>query len=130
MTETATTTTLAEVVDTHLRAYCEPDENRRAGLLRAAWSPEGELIDPPFDGVGIDGISGMVDILLEHYPAHRFQRTTDIDAHHASARYGWSLVSPDGEHAVTGTDIVDLGDNGKIRRILGFFGDQPTTQTT
>jgi hypothetical protein len=126
MTESPTTTA-AELIDTHLRAYCEPDVDRRRELLVAAWSPEGQLIDPPFDGTGVDGISAMVDTLLEHYPSHRFERRTDVDSHHSFARYGWSLVAPDGTSAVTGTDVVELGPDGRIVRIVGFFGDQVTT---
>lgn len=127
MTEAATTTTITDAVDTHLRAYCERDRDRRVRMLDTVWSTDGELIDPPFEGSGIDGISAMVDTLLEHYPGHRFERTTDVDAHHSSARYGWSLTSPDGDAAVTGTDIIDLDTDGKIRRIVGFFGDQATS---
>ncbi len=130
MTAPAPTTAIEDIVDTHLKAYCEPDPSRRVELLTRTWSPGGKLLDPPFDGTGIEGISAMVDILLDHYPDHHFQRTTGIDAHHDSARYGWSLVSPHGEAAVTGTDIVDLDGDGKIRRILGFFGDQPAEPTT
>lgn len=125
----STTTTITDVIDTHLRGYCEPDDGTRRELLEAAWSPDGQLIDPPFDGTGVDGISSMVDRLLEHYPAHRFERRTDVDAHHGFARYGWALVAPDGSTAVSGTDVVELGTDGRITRIVGFFGEQVTTRS-
>jgi hypothetical protein len=125
MTDAPTTSAdVTDTIDTHLRAYCEPDPARRVAMLESVWTADGELIDPPFEGSGISGISAMVEVLLDHYPGHRFERTTTVDAHHSHARYGWSLVSPDGEHAVTGTDLVDLEPGGMIRRIVGFFGDQ------
>jgi len=116
------TTTLDVMVDTHLRAYCEPDPARRAELLASVWSPSGTLIDPPFDGDGIDAIAAMVDVVLTHYAGHTFRRTTAIDAHHTFGRYGWELVGPDGAVAVAGTDIVEIDDDGRLTRIVGFFG--------
>lgn len=118
----APTTTLDVMVDTHLRAYCEPDPAKRADLLASVWAPTGTLIDPPFDGAGLDAIAGMVDVVLTHYAGHTFRRSTAIDAHHTFGRYGWELVGPDGAVAVSGTDIVEIGDDGRLSRIVGFFG--------
>lgn len=115
--------TIVRTVDTHLAGYCEPDPERRAELLASVWAPDGEVIDPPIDGRGHAGIATVVDVLLEHYPGHGFTRTTDVDAHHDYARYGWALVAPDGTPAVTGTDIAQLDRGGKLTRIVGFFGD-------
>lgn len=124
MTDTTPTAeTLVDTVDTHLRAYCEPDPAVRGTLVARAWTETGVLVDPPFDGAGHDGIAAMADAVLAHYPAHTFERTTDVDTHHTFARYGWSLVAPDGTAAVTGTDVVELADDGRIARVIGFFGD-------
>lgn len=115
--------TLEDTIDTHLAGYCEPDHDRRVKLLADAWSPAGRLIDPPLEGSGPAAIADLVDAVLAHYPDHRFVRTTEIDAHHGYARYDWSLASPDGSPAITGTDIAEFGDDGKLVRIIGFFGD-------
>ena len=127
MTSTTTTpntieATLTVAVDTHLRAYCEPDTARRGELLAAVWAPTGALIDPPFDGTGLDAIASMADILLTHYAGHTFRRTTNVDVHHSFGRYGWDLVAPDGTVAVAGTDIVEVDADGRLTRIIGFFG--------
>lgn len=124
-TETTTTdpiTTVTMTIDTHLRAYCEPDAARRADLLAAAWAAGGTLVDPPFDGQGLEAIAGMTDVLLQHYPGHSFRRTTTVDAHHTFARYGWELIGQDGTIAVDGTDFVEFDAAGRIDRIVGFFG--------
>jgi len=121
--DTQTTTTLAATIDTHLAAYCEPNPERRSELIAASWSSNATLIDPPFDGEGHEGIAAMAGIVLTHYVDHTFRRTTAIDAHHTFARYGWELVGPDGTVAVNGTDIAELDDDGRLVRIVGFFGD-------
>ena len=134
MTDTDTTTdntpetdnsgaALATTVDTHLAAYCEPDPVRRGDLVASVWAPEGAVFDPPFEGAGHDGIAAMTDTVLTHFPGHTFRRTTEIDAHHTFGRYGWALVGPDGATAVTGTDIVEFDDDGRLTKIIGFFGD-------
>jgi 3',5'-cyclic AMP phosphodiesterase CpdA len=118
----ATELDLPAVVDTHLAAYCEPAGVRRAALVAQVWQPQGQLLDPPFDGTGHDAIAGMTDVVLTHYPAHTFRRTTAVDAHHSFARYGWELVAPDGSVAVTGIDVIEIGDDGRLARVVGFFG--------
>ncbi len=113
---------IIRTIDTHLAGYCEPDPARRLELLASAWAPEGTLVDPPIDGAGVDGISAMVDAVLSHYPGHRFVRTTTIDAHHQSARYGWALLDGDGTVVLDGVDLVDFDGDGKLVRVVGFFG--------
>lgn len=110
-------------IDLHLQAYAEADADRRAQLVAQAWAVDGQLIDPPFDGAGRDGIAAMADAVLSHYPDHAFRRTTAVDEHHGYARYGWELVAPDGTVAVGGTDIARIGDDGALVQIVGFFGD-------
>lgn len=38
-----TDTPLTTIIVTHLAAYHEPDTDRRAELVKAAWSPDGSL---------------------------------------------------------------------------------------
>lgn len=114
---------ITDTVDTHLTAYCEPDQTIRLDLLRQVWNPSGAIIDPPLDGTGIDGISAATDAVLSHFAGHRFVRTSDVDTHHNFGRYTWALAGPDGAIAVTGTDFVEIDDNGQLVRVIGFFGD-------
>jgi len=117
------TITLTDIIDAHLAGYCEPDRAARVELLTSAWSPTGTLIDPPLEGSGVDAIADLTEAVLAHYPGHRFVRTSEVDAHHTFARYAWELVGPDGAPAVTGVDIAEVGDDGKLVRIVGFFGN-------
>lgn len=122
MTNTDTTTAITETIDRHLEAYALADANRRNELVAASWNVDGTLTDPPLAGRGRAEISALADVVLTHYAGHRFQRTTAVDTHHEFARYGWDLVGPDGAIAVSGTDFVELDEEGKLLRIVGFFG--------
>jgi hypothetical protein len=46
-----------------------------------------------------------------------------VDEHHGYARYGWALVAPDGNPAVTGTDIATVDSDGRLVKVIGFFGE-------
>ncbi len=120
---TDTNERLTATVDTHLVAYCDPDPARRAESVAMVWAEGGELLDPPLEGRGLEEIAALTDVVLAHYPGHRFERTTAVDEHHGWARYGWSLLDGDGSVVLTGTDVAQLDDEGRLTRIVGFFGE-------
>lgn len=113
---------LNTTIDTHLQAYAEPDDVRRAAMVGDVWATDGALVDPPFAGAGHDEIAGMGAMLLQQFPGHTFRRTSAVDAHHQFARYGWDLIAPDGSVVLQGTDVVEIDDAGKLKAIVGFFG--------
>ena len=115
-------TTIVDTIDMHLQAYAMADPDRRNELVAAAWNADGQLLDPPLEGRGRVEISALADVVLTHYADHRFVRTSAVDAHHGFARYGWDLTGPDGTVAVSGIDVVQFDDDGKLLRIVGFFG--------
>src|SRR5690242_8819676 len=112
MSDTTTTTDLATTIDAHLAAYGEPDAATRADLVRRIWSADGQLLDPPIEGAGHDGIAALGDIVQAHYAGHTFRRTSAVDTHHGFARYAWDLVAPDGSVAISGLDVAEVGDDG------------------
>jgi hypothetical protein len=67
-------------------------------------------------------IAAAIGAVQEQLPGHSLVRTTGIDVHHHLARFGWSVVAPDGSIAVAGIDVVTLVDD-RIQTAIGFFGD-------
>ena len=117
-----------QMVDTHLAAYGEPDAARRMALIREIWSLEGRLVDPPLEARGHAGIADQAATLLSQFPGHRFERTSALDMHHHFLRYGWRLCNPAGEAVLAGVDFMDLDVDGRIARVVGFFGAQPAAK--
>lgn len=113
------------LVDAHLAAFCEPDAAQRRSAVTRLWNPSGRLVDPPLEGAGHDGIVDQGAHLLAQFPGHRFVRTTQVDVHHEFARYGWRLESPEGASVLEGVDVMELDVDGRIGRVIGFFGAQP-----
>ena len=121
-------TDVNQTIDTYLDAYGEPDAERRAKLVNEVWAEDGRLIDPPLEASGRASISDMAAAVQSQYAGHTFRRTSGIDEHHSFARYEWALVAPDGTTAITGLDVAEVGDDGRIRRVVGFLGPIPSTE--
>jgi hypothetical protein len=119
MTDTTTT------VDGYLAAWNERDETARNDLVARFWAEDATLTDPPMSGEGHAGISGLAATLHQQFPDHRFVRTSGVDEHHGVLRFGWDLVGPDGAPALSGIDVGLIGGDGRMTRVVGFFGDLP-----
>ena len=118
-------TDLTSTIDSYLAAWNEPDPARRAELVARVWAPDGRLIDPPLAAEGHVGIADMAAALQAQFPGHRFRRASGVDAHHDQLRFGWELVGPDGAVALAGLDVGEVAADGRLRRIVGFFGQLP-----
>jgi hypothetical protein len=114
---------VATVVDSWLAALNEPDAGQRRALIERAWADDGRWVDPPFEGAGHAGIGELIGGVQAQCPGARFRRATAIDAHHDAARYGWELRDAGGALVIAGTDVAELADDGRLRRVTGFFGD-------
>ena len=117
------TTDLTEIVDCYLAAWNEEDPDLRAAMVARVWAEDGRLIDPPLTGEGHEGISDMAAAMQQHYAGHRFRRVSAVDAHHDQLRFAWELVGPDGKVALSGLDVGELAEDGRLRRVTGFFGE-------
>src|SRR6478609_2957516 len=114
------TMTIEDAVDTNLMAYGTIDAASRRSHLEAVWHADGQLIDPPIDGAGIDGIDALMATVQAQFPGHTFRRTSGVDTHHGVGRYSWDLVDPSGDVALAGVDVVEADDDGRLVRIVGF----------
>jgi SnoaL-like domain len=113
------------IVDTYLAAWNEQDGQARAQLIQQAWTREGRYVDPMLAAEGHAAISEMVAAVHSKFPGHVFRRTSGIDAHNGQVRFGWELAAPDGAITVAGLDVGELGADGRLTRITGFFGALP-----
>ena len=120
MTETQTSS-----IDTYIDMWNEEDADRRAALIAAAWTDDASYVDPLLEAEGHQGLTEMVATVHGHYPGYRFRRRSDVDVHHDRVRFAWDLVTPDGDVFVAGIDVGEVAEDGRLRRITGFFGDLP-----
>ena len=122
MNDTDTITAITSTVDTYLSMWNEEDAGRRARLIEQAWTADGRYVDPLLEAQGHHALTAMVEGVQAQFPGHRFARTSAVDAHHDQVRFGWQLAAPDGTVTVAGIDVGQVGDDGRLRRVTGFFG--------
>ena len=122
---TATSTSVAETVDTYLASLSEADATTRKALLARAFVPECRYSDPHHDLAGYEAFEGAIVNVVTQYPGFRFQRTTGVDAHYEFVRFGWEFRGPDGSVPLAGMDAGVLAGDGRLEAIVGFHGELP-----
>jgi hypothetical protein len=114
----------AAVVD-YCRAWNTPDPAERERLLARVWAPDGVYSDPePTNAVGIAALSDAISTFHHSYPGAYF-RCSAPQVHHGAMRVAWVLFRPDGSERSHGMDFSELATDGRIRRVVGFFGPPP-----
>jgi hypothetical protein len=99
--------------------------------LAECWADTGSYTDPTTDPVvGVDGLTRHILDFVEQFPDVALNPTSGLDAHHTVGRFSWMMSSPtpivvDGVDLGThlpGQDFVEFAEDGRIQRIVGFFG--------
>lgn len=118
---------LTHLIDSYLAAYSEPDPAHREELVAQAWSDDGRLVDPPMQAAGHAEIHALAVAVQQQFPGTRFRRAPAVQEHHGFARYRWELVDEQDGVALTGMDVAEVGPDGRLARVVGFFGDLEDT---
>jgi hypothetical protein len=113
---------LEALIDRYCEAWSIPDAALRKRMLDEVWAEGAVYTDPRAHTTGAQELCDHIGRILQSRPGARIQRTSAVDAHHNLARFHWHVVLPDGTTLPEGIDVAELSDDGKIRRIVGFFG--------
>ena len=117
--------TPSEVVELYGEAWHEPDDEARMALLERAWAPDGVYCDPRATVQGRDAVAAHLGAFQERMPGHSIVITTGVDEHDGWLRFGWRMLGAEGEPVLDGIDIGVLDADGRLKRIVGFFGPWP-----
>jgi hypothetical protein len=108
-----------------MAAWNEADENKRKALVEQCWADDGLYCDPVSEGRGRDALLQIIAGMHAQQAGARIDLTSGIDQHHNQVRFAWSFIGADGKTAVEGIDVGELAPDGKIVRIIGFWGAPP-----
>jgi len=115
-----------EIVAAYAAAWNEPDAVARRRALERAWADGGIYSDPTARVEGRDALLAHIGGFQAQMPGARILLTSGIDAHHGAIRFTWALRAGDGRIVTEGIDFGELADDGRLRRITGFFGPPPS----
>ncbi|MET8988971.1 nuclear transport factor 2 family protein [Nonomuraea wenchangensis] len=113
------------LVERYVAAWNETDAEARAKAVAALWTEDATYTDPMADVAGHDGIAAVIAGAQGMFPGLVFTPGEVYDAHHHIARFTWHLGPADGEPVAVGFDVVELAEDGRIRRVLGFLDRVP-----
>lgn len=111
----------AATVAAYFSMWNETDPARRRALVERVWTADAESMDPITHVRGWAAIDGFVASLQQAYPDHLVALDGTVDAHHDWARFRWRITTPAGAGFLQGIDCVQLGPDGRIARLIGFF---------
>ena len=126
MAEPAKPLTPDAAVTDYCAAWSVADRGARDRLLAEVWAADGVYSDPePTLAKGRAALSNVIANFQRHYPGTHF-RCSAPQMHHRAMRVEWILLAPDGSQVAHGVDIYDMARDGRIQRIVGFFGEPPS----
>ncbi|MEO8039071.1 MAG: nuclear transport factor 2 family protein [Betaproteobacteria bacterium] len=119
---------LEKLIDRYCAAWSERDAVRRAAMLVEVLSEGATYTDPRARATDVDALVAHIGRMQEARPGARVLRISAVDIHHDLARFGWCVELADQTRLPEGVDFIEIGRDGRIARIVGFFG--PLTAAT
>jgi hypothetical protein len=116
---------ITSTVTQYMAAWNEPDDAARSALLAQCWSEDGVYLDPNVLLDGRNALAKKIGEVMASRPGARLEFMSGIDIHHNMVRFLWRLVRADGTCGDTSIDFGEVGPDGRLVKIVGFFGPPP-----
>lgn len=117
-----------EIVEAYCAAWNVADAGERQALLEKSWAVDGTYTDPRTDLAGRAALFAHIARVQAGRPGSRIEMVGALDLHHSVLRFAWRLVDARGATVVEGVDFGEFAADGRLQRIVGFFGPVPQPQ--
>ncbi len=114
----------------YFQAWNEPVADKRDTLLQDCWADNAEYTDPGTHAEGRPALSIEIGKFLgnEQLKGFSIVQASKIDVHHRVFRFQWEMRDPNGNTVTPGIDYGEYDDQGRITKIVGFFGPFQASQ--
>lgn len=110
-----------DAITAYGQAWLATDETERAALLETAWA-DGAVYSDPLDHLeGREALGRHIGATQASLAGGRIAVTSTPVRHHDSAFFRWTMTDASEATVLTGFDVVQLADDGRIARLTGFF---------
>ncbi len=117
--------TLEEMVISYVAAWAQINEEERRALLEKSWADDGIYTDPTGEAVGREELIRHIESFHQQYAEYRILCTSGVDEHHSRFRFTWVFLNAEGQLISEGVDFGEVGSDGRLTRITGFFSSPP-----
>ena len=121
---------LEQILLAYVAAWNEMDLGKRRMLLETSWAENGIYSDPTAQVSGREALVQHLGRLIEHFADQRVLLTSGVDEHHGLIQFTWARVGSDGKKIRKGIDFGEVGADGRLVRITGFFDPPPPIPPT
>jgi hypothetical protein len=115
----------SKIVTQYMAAWNEADPAARQSLLEQCWADGGVYIDPNAELTGRQALLEHISKVQAGRPGARLEFMSGIDVHHNVLRFLWRLMRADGTYGDTSIDFGEIGPDGRLIKMIGFFGSAP-----
>jgi hypothetical protein len=124
MSEAVRDSAVANVLE-YVAAWNEPDAAIRLEILERCWADDAAYVDPNVELRGRSALCEHISKVQKGRPGARIEMMSGVDLHHHVVRFLWRLVRADGSCGETSIDFGEVDANGRLAKIVGFFGEAP-----
>lgn len=109
----------------YLDAFVEHDSVRRLELLEQGLTSNAEILGPRRVFTGYAEISEKIDGFQKSWPNCRLVLASGIVSFNHAGHFANAIVGSDGSVLASGYAVVELAQDGRINKVLAFWGPQP-----
>jgi hypothetical protein len=110
----------------YMAAFVEHDAERRLALLAEALSPTAEIWGPSRVFTGYAEISEKIAGFHKNWPNCRLVLSGGLITFRNTCHFPKAIVGPDGQVRAAGHSVAELASDGRIQRVLAFWGAHPS----
>ena len=109
----------------YLDAFVEQDTARRLALLEQGLVPSAEICGPTRIFAGYAEISEKIEGFHKNWPNCRLVVASGIVCFSNAGHFAKAIVGADGSILASGYSVMELAADGRIQRVLAFWGPAP-----
>lgn len=114
----------------YVQAWSAQDPGTAETLLAKCWTEESEIVGPGYYFKGLSSVLNEIKRFHKEQPGCKAIATSAFDTHGQWTRFEIAMVDPEGTRTHEGSDIVEQDGEGKIRRVITFWGPVPRLRLT